>query len=182
MRAHRDQEAVVVTLLTLESQLLQGALEALLAGYPLQPGELDAKTASVWYSSEGCRTAKMSEEETAEWLGALHSMKGQRISRIEGWLGILKSQEPSPERQRRLRIEVADAPDFLGVINDYRLLAAARHDIGELEMSERSLADHVFRLPAEKARALLEIDLLAWIMESILRCLDEAPPSGETAE
>ena len=106
----------------------------------------------------------MSAEETAEWLAALHECKGATLGRLEQWADQLST---GTAHGHRLRVECADAPAFMTAINDYRLLAAARHDIGQAEMDADG-SDPARSLSPERQRALIEIDFLAWLIEMIL--------------
>jgi hypothetical protein len=65
-------------------------------------------------------------------------------------------------------------------INDYRLMTAARHHIGEAEMSIE-LMQSLARLSPERQRALAEISLLAWVIEATLQALSDSPAAPGAA-
>jgi hypothetical protein len=79
----------------------------------------------------------MNEEETREWLNHLQLLKGANLERMERWIKALSGPRP---RERQLTVAFEEAEAFLTTLNDYRLLTAARHDLGETEMSLRTLA------------------------------------------
>ena len=56
------------------------------------------------------------------------------------------------------------------VINDHRLMRAARYDIGDFEMSVRTLAALQNLKPRQRA-ALLDITFLAGVIEAVLALL-----------
>lgn len=170
MRAQRENGFLVLTLNHSERLLLVRALRELAAKYRLKPDELDTRTASAWYSSRGCAAAGMSNDETKEWLEHLHAFrKGTRLERIEEWSAQLGDAGKDPSR---LRIATEHAAVFMTSINDHRLAAAARHDIGQEEM-DAHFPWQLTRLPPPRQQAVLEIHFLAWIIEEILRVLDE---------
>ena len=72
-----------------------------------------------------------------------------------------------------LHLEPEDVNPFLVAINDYRLLQAARHDIGEAEMDLRTEDALQAMAPARRA-ALIEIHFLAWVIEELLHALPGA--------
>jgi hypothetical protein len=183
MRLQRENESLVFTLSLPEHLLLANALRELVAKYRLKPDELDARTAAAWYSRRGCATAGMSDEETREWLEHLHALKKSNcLQRLEEWVSQLRecrkgnseagAADPEFSGQSMLRIPTDEAAIFMTAINDYRLAAAARHDIGQIEMDAHS-PWQLARLPPLRQKALLEIHFLAWIIEETLRVTQE---------
>lgn len=186
MRLKRENESLVFTLSLPEHLLLAHTLRELIGKYQLKPQELDAPTATAWYSRRGCAAAGMSDEETKEWLEHLHAFKKSTcLQRLEEWAAQLSAQgsggegekgrkgagkitpAPLPE-QSTLRIPTDHAAGFVTAINDYRLAAAARHDIGQAEMDAHS-PWQLAKLPPLRRKAVLEIHFLAWIIEETLR-------------
>jgi hypothetical protein len=169
MRLKRENEAIEFTLNRAESLVLAQALHDLIANYRVKPHELDGATASAWYSRRGCTAAGMTEEETKEWLDNLYAVKqGAGLRRLEGWAGQLrdvKGERPT------LRVSMDDAPAFVTAINDYRLAAAARHEIGQAEMGAHSIWE-LARLSPGRQKAVLEIHFLAWLIEETLRVIE----------
>ena len=170
MRLRRDNDKLVLTVNALEAHLLIQILDQLAAQYGLKPGELDASTASAWYSKRGCISARVSREETEEWLDSLQKIKGGRLKKIEEWSGGLKETKSN---RPQLNISLDDAPIFISAINDYRLMTAARHNIGEAEMAIHSPIEFDL-IPGERQEALLEIHFLAWVIEESLRAIQES--------
>jgi hypothetical protein len=172
MLLQRENESLVFTLSLPERMLLAHALKELAAKYRLKPDELDARTAAAWYSSRGCASAGMSDEETKEWLEHLHAFKkNTNLQRLEDWaaqLGERGTVDSEISGQSMLRIPTDQAAAFMTAINDYRLAAAARHDIGQAEMDAHS-PWHLAKLPPLRQKAVLEIHFLAWIIEETLR-------------
>jgi hypothetical protein len=170
MRLKRESENLQFTFNPVEAHLLLQVFGQLTERYRLKPEEIDPRTAEAWYSTRGCRSAKMSEDETREWLAHLHTLKCGSLQRLEAWSKQIR--EPKPDQAPRLTIPVDDAPAFMTAINDHRLAAAARHDIGQREM-DFELSLELAPLPLERQAAILEIHFLAWILEETLRALQE---------
>ena len=185
MRLKRENESLVFTLSLPERLLLAHVLLELAGKYRLKPDELDDRTAAAWYSRRGCATAGMTAEDTKEWLEHLHALKNS-TPRLEEWAAQLSAEPPEcggPEdsalpvprsahpKQSTLRIPIEHAAAFVTAINDYRLAAAARHDIGQAEMDAHS-PWQLAKLPPPRQQAVLEIHFLAWIIEETLRALD----------
>jgi hypothetical protein len=190
VRLKREKDSLVFSLNSPERFLLIRVLRELIEKYRLKPDELDAPTASAWYSTRGCATAGLSAEETQEWLENLHTFKSATLQRLEEWATQLSPRRPRqsaesvvadsalpvphsalPEKSS-LRIKTDHAPTFVTVINDYRLAIAARQAIGQPEM-DAHLPWQLIKLPADQQQAVLEIHVLAWIMEETLRLLDK---------
>lgn len=157
-----------------ESQVLLRSLQTIQRNYTIPPGELDAETAAVWYSTKGCETAEMTDGETADWLRNLHRGKESNRELIGGWIRTLAGKKEGP---RRLRIKWEDAAHFLTVLNDHRLLLAARNDIGQEEMDLQRV-DRLGELESKQQTALLEMELMGLVMEEVLRLLDSPSPPG----
>jgi hypothetical protein len=189
VRLKREKDSLVFSLNSPERFLLTRVLRELIEKYRLKPSELDAPTASAWYSPRGCATAGLSAEETREWLENLHAFKGATLQRLEGWVAQLSARratqnvEPGapdsaflvphsalPEKAT-LRIKTDHFPVFVTAINDYRLATAARHHIGQPEM-DAHMPWQLIKLPANQQQAVLEIHVLAWIIEETLRLLE----------
>jgi Domain of unknown function (DUF2017) len=168
MRVKREAGGFVVTLNAIESRIVLDALQALKDAYRRAPAELDAKVAAAWYSTRGCASAQMNEEETREWLNHLQSIKGANLARIDRWVQALAG--PSP-KERQLTVALDEADVFLTSLNDYRLMTAARHNLGDAEMSLRTVAGFASLPPARRV-ALFEVEFLAWVMEELLRELN----------
>jgi hypothetical protein len=169
MRVKREKDLLILTLNLTESRVISSVFRQLIANYTLKPGELDAKTASVWYSTRGCLTASMSPEETKEWVDHLHAFKSENLNRLKEWSKSLAQRKPHTD----LPIKLADAPAFMTAVNDHRLMAAACHGISQKEMEIFSPFEFA-KLRAGRRAALLEIHFLAWVLEETLRVLDEA--------
>lgn len=168
MNVRREKEALLIEVHALEAALLHRILRALMENYRVGPAELDTPAAEVWYSTRGCETSGLSAEETRDWLAALHHQKGERLRRLDDWAAALAKPRPG----QVLRVELRDADAFLAAINDYRLLNAARHHIGDAEMDLRT-DRAVEGLPPARRAALMEIHFLAWLIEETLAALEE---------
>jgi len=156
----------------LHSQILLASLRTVSRNYQIQPDDLDAETAAVWYSSRGCETARMTPEETADWRSNLHSIKRANLELIQRWIRTLSRKK---EGVCRFRIRLDEAPSFLTVLNDHRLLLAARHQIGQEEMDHR-LVDQFNHLTSAQQTALLEMELMGLVMEEVLQVLTADDP------
>src|SRR5258706_4167675 len=170
MIARREKNRILFSFSSLERKALERTLAALIEGYKVQPEELDEKAATVWYSSRGCKTDRMSADETSEWLRHLHSL---RLGRIEILQSCRKQLAERSHPPWMLQVPVQNAEALLTALNDYRLLIGVRHDIGEREMRLRTLAS-LSRLPPEQQTALWQIEFLAYVVDELLHLLQEA--------
>lgn len=155
-----------------ECRALLRVLESIRQAYQTDPTNFPAPEAAVWYSTRGCQSAGLNPEETQEWVRHLFEFRSASLELLESWIARLrqtKKHEPCT-----LELTPDHAPSFVRILNDHRLLVAARHDIGEHEMKQslfRSLKD----LSAQRQSARFEIEWLAHMIEAILAAL---PHSG----
>jgi hypothetical protein len=168
MRVRRQNGGVVLGLNLFESRILLRALRLLIESYQLKPEDLDSKTGSAWYSTRGCVSASMNADETRDWIHHLHVLRGARLKQLERWAALLA---PTKLDQYELPIGPGEEHVFLTAVNDYRLMLAARHDIGEAEM-ERHRLEELENLPPAQRTALFEIHFLAVVLEELLWELD----------
>ena len=179
MHVARNNDEVLLQFSRREKQVLLHTIEVILENYRTKPGELDPKTAAVWYSTRGCKSAGMSAEETREWIDSLYSFKGAHAELMEQWSGQIKEVEPS---KFELAIKVEHAPSLVTIINDHRLHLAAQYGIGEPEMDLRQWIEEE-ELTPEKQAALVQIEILGWLIELILRLIaPEAASWSDTLE
>jgi len=156
---------------TEERRLLIRVLAGIAENYRLLPEDLDQKTRGVWYATGGCASAGLSPEDTQEWVKNLQAFKGEHLRLVQGWLEDLKSAAPGAGG---VRVRQENVPVLLTVLNDHRLMAAAQNDIGETEMSIRT-TEALARLTPGRLRALIEIQFLAQLIESLLDHLPGQP-------
>jgi hypothetical protein len=176
MHAHRDKASVHLSLGSFESKVLRQILMLIRNEYLKKPSELDREIAAAWYNAHGA--THMSAEEQADWLQQMHELKSARVELMDKWI---KALEPgAPELPVELTLPLAAAPDFLTVINDHRLLTAARNEIGQAEMDVRTMAEFS-SLPPIQQTALAEIHFLAVIMENLLYLLASEPPADSAS-
>ena len=147
-----------------EARLLASILARILKHYRAAPEDLNPRVRGVWYSSRGCETARMTPEEIRDWMEALHGFKGAHTRLIEAWIRQMRLSAPGGAG---LQLSAGEAPAFLTVLNDHRLMAAALRNIGEAEMTLLP-QQAIVQLAPPRARALLEIQFLGAIIESIL--------------
>ena len=171
MRTTRTKNGLILAFSPLESRILQQILRRIVANYQAKPEDLDPKGAAAWYSTRGCERAKMSAEETREWLETLHEYKSANVEHLIQWSRRLAMMKAG---KCRLSLKVEGASVLLTALNDHRLLVAAQHDIGQNQMDARML-DALDRLDPVQQRALSKIHFLACIIEEILRFLPGAP-------
>ena len=171
MRAAKTGELLTLSFSFFESRLLQGAIREVVVNYKAKPEDLAPKAASAWYSTRGCKGAKMSAEESKEWVETLHQYKSANVEQLTRWSRALDLPKAG-ERQIQLKLE--EAPILMTALNDHRLWLAASHDIGQKEMDMRSPAD-LARLPSAQQSAVYMIEFLAWILEEILHFLPGKP-------
>ncbi len=170
MIARRDGDFIVFTFSSVERMVLERSIRALIDNYQLEPGQIDVKTASVWYSTRGCQSAQMSGDETSEWLKSLQSVRLGRIELLKKSLEQLARRAPGPFT---FGIPMDNAESLMTALNDHRLLLAAQNDIGETEMNIRSLVEFV-ELTAPRQTALCEIQFLAYLIEELIQLLGDS--------
>lgn len=165
MRAGRRNDELVLQFGGLEKELLQQTVAAILKNYRMKPAELDPRTAAVWYSTRGCKSAGMSEEETREWVESLFGFKSANARLLERCCAQIKEVEPD---KFELAVKLADAASLVTIVNDHRLHLAAVYEIDQTDMDRRAWADDDEE-PSPKTSALVQIELLGWLIEVILR-------------
>ena len=171
MQAILTKDQLTLTFTLLETRVLYHILGQIIINYQTPPENLDRKAASVWYSTKGCKRARMSPEDTREWLRTLHQYRSANTERLEKWrrqLSVPKSGTSC------MTINVDDTPILLTALNDHRLLIAAQAEIGQEQMDAHSLSAFN-KLPSAQQRALSEIHFLASIMEELLQFLPDNP-------
>jgi hypothetical protein len=166
MHARREQSIILLGFSFFESQVLSQLLSFIKEQYRKKPSELDPETAAGWYSVRGCETAGMSKEEIREWLNQMHDYRSARIESIDYCIRKLRPKDPGEPVELQLTME--QAVELVTVLNDHRLLASARNEIGQDEMDVHTM-DEFSALPAPQQTALTEIHFLAYIIESLLR-------------
>lgn len=169
MRVKRDNDVLAITLNVLEGRFLAQMMGRIAENYRSKPGTLSEPANEVLYSTKGC-AAETTPDEIKEWAEQLHGFKAARLALIEDWLQQLQA---GGSLRVRLRVKIDEAPAFVGTVSDYRLVAAAEHQVGEEEMSLRSPME-MASLSDERQGALLEIHFLAWIIEEVLREMEPA--------
>jgi len=171
MRLHCESGVLHYRFNEVEAHLLLEVFRQLAESYRLKPDEIDSRAAESWYSKRGCVSAKMSDDETREWLTHLHALKGEQLPRLQAWSKQIR--ESNPDKAAELTVRSEDAPAFMTAINDHRLMTAAGHDIGQREMDIQSPAE-LARLSTKRQMAMLEIHFLALILEETLHALQDS--------
>jgi len=165
MHASRNKDQLILQFGAVEKELLLQTVQAILRNYKLKPGEIDPKVAAVWYSTRGCKSAGMSADETREWIDSLYAFKGANASLLEQWARQIREIGPG---KFELAVKLEQAANLVTIINDHRLHLAARYDLGQEEMDLHSWAEDT-QLTSDKQSALVQIELLGWLIEVILR-------------
>lgn len=176
MRAARRKDQVVLTFNFLEATIFRRALNEIAEHYKLNPGEMEPKLAECWYSTRGCKSAKMSPQETQEWLNTLHDYKSANLQHVTRWNEALAHREAG---QYQLVLSLEEAACLITVANDHRLLMATLHQIGQNEMDVRSI-DEIVELKPGQQTALYCIHFLAAIIEELICLID--PDAGSWKE
>jgi hypothetical protein len=167
MQARADSTQINFLFSLYESRLLRRVFNQLSRDYEFKPDQTDPALAKVWYSTQGCKTGQMDEEATKEFLQTLHSYKSALSAKLKQWAeGLARGKENAYP----LTLKLDDAPDLLTALNDYRLAAAARHDIGQAEMDTHLFAESTALTPKQQ-KALFEVHFLAFIIEEILHLM-----------
>jgi len=151
-----------------ERRLFQRVLEAIIANYQTPPEALPAAVTQVWYSTAGCRSARMSAEQTGEWLDELRAIRKTRLRLLQR---CVREMQSAGKGSSELRMSIDQAGAFMTSLNDHRLFLAARHEIGEAEMSRPFFASAPTLTPARR-KALFEIGALALVVETLLSAID----------
>src|SRR5258708_20047233 len=81
------------------------------------------KEAAVWYSTRGCESAKMSAEETRDWLEQLHGLRSANLARLEDWAKQLTAPK---ENHFELCLPLAEADKPITLLNDHPPLPPPR--------------------------------------------------------
>lgn len=165
MKASREAGRIRLNLDAGEAAVLRSILASLASAYRVPPEEVDPKLAAVWYSQRGCQSAGMSREDAREWVRQIHGFKGANLALIQEWLKQIGVPGKEPAA---LVLPDEQAESFVGVLNDHRLRMAALHGIGQEEMDLRTEEDWE-RIGPDRQSALIQIHVLAWIIETVLR-------------
>lgn len=167
MKAARQNDRILLRFAPTEARLLQRVLGSIIRQYAIKPEEIHPRVAEVWYSRRGCAAAGMSDEQTKEWIEALHNLKSANAALLGRWR---RSLAPKEGHVAQLELTDEDSHTLLTVFNDHRLMCAARFDIGDMEMNMRSLAEMEKLKPRQRV-ALVDIMFLAAIIETVLSLL-----------
>jgi hypothetical protein len=167
MRALRNKETLTLEFNFLENSLLRRALTEISRNYKIKPEALDPEIAKWWYSTRGCKSARMTEEETREWVASLHAAKSAHLAQIEQWKKALGPRNQGPYR---LGLTLEEGQTLMMVLNDHRLLTAGRYAIGEEEIDCRA-KDEIKWLSREQQKALRSIRFLEQIIGKLLDLL-----------
>jgi len=167
MHGYRKKNTVILLFDHFEADLLSHSIKRLIQNYKLRPERLPARVAKAWYSTRGCESAAMSEDETKEWLRGLNEIKKSNLRFLNRCVKNLSSKKAATPTLR-LRIDLA--AKLMIALNDHRLLLAAQHNVGEAEMS---LSAFVLtkQLTSRQMAAIAQIDFLAWVVEEILAAI-----------
>jgi len=167
MKAARQNDRILLRFTAMEAQLLRRIFGSIIRQYNVKPQDIHPRIAEVWYSKRGCASAGMNDEQTHEWIETLHNLKSANAALLSRWRRNLAAR---PNHIPQLELTDEDSHTLLTVLNDHRLLCAARYDIGDTEMNMRSLADMQNLKPRQRV-ALVDIMFLAAIIETILALL-----------
>lgn len=167
MKALRQDNSILLRFAPTEARMLRRIFSSIIRHYALKPGEVHPSIAAAWYSTRGCASARLDEEQTREWIQNLHHLKSANVASVRRWRTKIASR---PEDVAQLELTDEDSHILLTVLNDHRLMCAARHEIGEEEMNIRTLTQMEQIRPRRRA-ALLDILFLGSIMETILALL-----------
>jgi hypothetical protein len=167
MKASRENDQIVLRLAASEVQFLRRIFASIIRQYLLKPEEVHPRVADVWYSNRGCVSAGLNEEQTREWIENLHHLKSANVAALRRWR---RSIAPRGDAIVTLALSDEDSQALLTVLNDHRLMCAARHNIGDEEMSIRTITQ-IEKLRPRQRGALMDIMFLAAIIETLLALL-----------
>ena len=167
MKASREGDQIVLRFRPSEAQYLRRIFASIIRQYLLKPDEVHPSVADVWYSKRGCVSAGLNEEQTREWIENLHGLKSANVAALRRWR---RSLAPRGENVATFALRDEDSQTLVTVLNDHRLLCAARHNIGEDEMNLRTIAQ-VEKLRPRQRTALMDVMFLGAIIETLLALL-----------
>ena len=167
MKASRENDRIVLRLAPPEVQYLRRIFASIIRQYLLKPDEVHPSVANVWYSKRGCVSAGLDEEQTREWIENLHNLKSANVAALRRWR---RSIAPRGDTVATLALSDEDSQALVTVLNDHRLMCAARHHIGEEEMDIRTIAQ-VEKLRPRQRAALMDVMFLGAIIETLLALL-----------
>jgi hypothetical protein len=167
MKASRENNKIVLRLAPSEVQFLRRIFASIIRQYLLKPDEVHPSVADVWYSKRGCVSAGLNEEQTREWIENLHNLKSANVAALRRWR---RSIAPRGDAVATLAFGDEDAQALLIVLNDHRLMCAARHNIGEDEMNIRTIMQIEKLRPRQRA-ALMDVMFLGALIETLLALL-----------
>lgn len=167
MKAARDNNHIVLCFGPEEAQFMRRVFASIIRQYQVKPEEVHPRVAEVLYSTRGCRSAGLNEEQTREWIENLHTLKMANLMALRRWRRRLTAKS---DDVIELRLPDDEAQTLVTVLNDHRLISAARYNIGEDEMDIRTLTQ-IESLGARQRAALLDVMLLGGVIETVLALL-----------
>ena len=167
MKVSREDGRIVLCFGPMEAEFLRRIVGSIIRQYRLKPEEVHPSVAEAWYSRRGCASAGLDAEQTREWIENLHELKSANVTALREWRRKLAARS---NKRAQLELTENDAHIVLTVLNDHRLMCAARHAIGDEEMSMRSFTE-VEQLRPRRRAALMDIMFLGVLIETILALL-----------
>jgi hypothetical protein len=167
MRAARQNDRIILRFAPGDGEVLRRVFNSIIRYYRMKPNDIDPRVADVWYSKRGCQSARMTDEQAREWIENLHGLKGANMTLLQRWARNLR---PRPNQIAQLELTDEDSQTLVTVLNDHRLMCAARHSIGEEAMDLRTLTE-LEKLGPRRRVALLDIMFLGAIIETVLSLL-----------
>jgi len=168
MHAAKLKGRLTLTIEAGERPRFRRVLEAIIRNYQTPPEALPAPVARAWYSTTGCQSARMTTEQTGEWIAQLRLIRNSRLRLLQR---CVREMESAGEGSSELRMSLEQAAVLMTSLNDHRLFLAAQHDIGEAEMTLPFFASAASLAPARR-KALFEIGALALVIEILLSVID----------
>jgi hypothetical protein len=168
MYAAKRKGRLTLTIEAGERPRFRRVLETIIRNYQTPPEALPDAVSRVWYSTAGCQSARMSAEQTRDWMDQLRAIRNSRLRLLQRFLGELQSEGKG---SCELRMSTDQAADFMTSLNDHRLFLAAQHEIGEAEMDQPFFASAA-SLTSPRRTALFEIGALAVVIEMLLSVVD----------
>lgn len=168
MHAAKRKGWVTLTIQPEDRRQFRRVLETIIRNYKQPPEALPSPVSQVWYSTAGCRSARMSAEQTGEWINELRAIRKSRLRLLQRCVREMQSEDKGSSE---LRMSPDEAAAFMMSLNDHRLFLAAQHEIGEAEMGRPFFASTASLTPARR-KALFEIGALAVVIEMLLSVVD----------
>lgn len=162
MQVFRDGNQFEIILFPAEAGIFQRALRDIASSYRKPPRSHPGDIGRLWEEP----ALSMDKEDEKIWQEDMQGFRGENARLADDLLVQLANVREIP---CVLQVPLEQIDSVVTILNDQRLYLAARHGIGEEEMGGEmdAVSDEILK------NALLQIHLLAWLIELVLMRMDE---------